>query len=414
MPRSSPFARHWALDPEVVFLNHGSFGACPIPVLETQRAWRDRLEAEPVRFMVDELEPALDAARQTIGAFLGADPDDLAFMHNATSGVNAVLRSLDFGPGDEILGADHEYNACLNAARYVAERAGARLAVAPLPFPVAGPGEIVERVLSAVTPRTRLALLSHITSPTAVVLPILELVRELSRRGIDVLVDAAHAPGNLAVDIAELEAAGLAYWTGNLHKWVCAPKGAAVLWVRRDRQAGIRPLTISHGANDARSDRSRFRLEFDWQGTDDPTAVLAAPTALEFIGGLLPGGWPAVRAYDHALALAGRDAVCRRLGVDAPVPNAMLGSMAAVVLRERTGEQTSRALSPLDADPIQLALMDRYRIQVPVLPWPTPWTPGFRPDMPRQRVVRLSAYLYNDAAEYDLLAEGLADVILGP
>jgi isopenicillin-N epimerase len=411
MPRSSPFASHWALDPDVVFLNHGSFGACPIPVLEAQRAWRDRLEAEPVRFMVDELEPALDAVRERLGAFLGAAPDDLAFMHNATSAVNAVLRSLRFEPGDEILGADHEYNACLNVARYVADRDGARLVVAALPFPVPGPGEIVEHVLAAVTPRTKLALLSHVTSPTAVVLPILELVRQLTARGVDVLVDGAHAPGNLAVDLAELEAAGLAYWTGNLHKWVCAPKGAAVLWVRRDRQAGIHPLTISHGANDARTDRSRYRLEFDWQGTDDLTAVLSAPAALDFIGGLLPGGWPLVRAYDQALVLAGRDTVCRRLGVEAPVPDAMLGSMAAVLVRERTGVQTSRALSPLDADPIQLALLERFRIQVPVLPWPTPWTPGFDADMPRQRLVRMSAYLYNDPAEYELLAEGLAAVL---
>jgi isopenicillin-N epimerase len=236
-------------------------------------------------------------------------------------------------------------------------------------------------------------------------------VRELTSRGVDVLVDGAHAPGNLPVDLAELEAAGLAYWTGNLHKWVCAPKGAAVLWVRRDHQAAIHPLTISHGANDARTDRSRYRLEFDWQGTDDLTAVLSAPAALDFISGLLPGGWPLVRAYDQALVLAGRDAVCRRLGVAAPVPDGMLGSMAAVVLRERTGVQTSRALSPLDADPIQLELMERYRIQVPVLPWPTPWTPGFAADMPRQRLVRISAYLYNDPAEYELLAEALAAVL---
>jgi len=409
MPRSSTHARHWPLDPDVIFLTHGTFGACPTPVLEAQQAWRQRMESEPVRFMADELEPALDAARERIGAFLGADPDDLAFLHNATSGVNAVLRSLRFEPGDEILGADHEYNACLNAARHVAAPAGARLVVAPLPFPVAGPDEIVERVLAAVTPRTRLALLSHITSPTAVVLPVLALVRELASRGVDVLLDGAHAPGNVPVDLRELEAAGLTYWTGNLHKWVCAPKGAAVLWVRRDRQAQIHPLTISHGANDPRTDRSRFRLEFDWQGTDDLSAVLAAPLALDFVGGLLPGGWPAVRAHNRDLVLAGRDAMCRRLGVAPPVPDAMLGSMAAVLLPEGAGAGTSRALSPLDADPIQLALMERYRIQIPVLPWPTPWTPGFRADGPRRRLVRLSAYLYNDLAEYELLAEGLAE-----
>ncbi|KRT61898.1 MAG: class V aminotransferase [Chloroflexi bacterium CSP1-4] len=411
MPRSSPLAAHWSLDPDVVFLNHGSFGACPTPVLEAQRAWRDRLESEPVRFMVDELEPALDMARARVAAFLRADPDDLAFVHNATSGVNTVLRSLRIAPGDEVLGADHEYNACLNAARYVAERDGARLVVAALPFPVAGPEEVVERVLAAVTPRTRLALLSHVTSPTAVVLPVAELARELAARGVEVLVDGAHAPGMLPVDLRALETSGVAYWTGNLHKWTCAPKGAAILWVRRDRQAAIRPLTISHGANDPRRHRSRFRLEFDWMGTDDPTAWLAAPAAIDFVGGLMPGGWPEVMARNHALALAGRDTVCRRLGVAPPVPDGMLGSMAAVLLPEDAGAAASTALSPLDADPIQLALQERFRIQIPVLPWPTPWTPGFSADMARRRLVRLSAQLYNDPAEYDVLAEGLAEVL---
>jgi len=411
VPRSSPLAAHWSLDPDVVFLNHGSFGACPTPVLEAQRAWRDRLESEPVRFMVDELEPALDMARARVAAFLRADPDDLAFVHNATSGVNTVLRSLRIAPGDEVLGADHEYNACLNAARYVAERDGARLVVAALPFPVAGPEEVVERVLAAVTPRTRLALLSHVTSPTAVVLPVAELARELAARGVEVLVDGAHAPGMLPVDLRALETSGVAYWTGNLHKWTCAPKGAAILWVRRDRQAAIRPLTISHGANDPRRHRSRFRLEFDWMGTDDPTAWLAAPAAIDFVGGLMPGGWPEVMARNHALALAGRDTVCRRLGVAPPVPDGMLGSMAAVLLPEDAGAAASTALSPLDVDPIQLALRERFRIQVPVLPWPTPWTPGFSADMARRRLVRLSAQLYNDPAEYDVLAEGLAEVL---
>ena len=411
MPRSSPFAAHWALDPDVVFLNHGSFGACPTPVLEAQRAWRERMESEPVRFMVDELEPALDSPRRASASSSARTRTTSPSCTTRRSGVNTVLRSLRFAPGEEILAADHEYNACLNAARFVAERDGARLVVAPLPFPVAGPGEIVERVLAAVTPRTRLALLSHVTSPTAVVLPVAELARELAARGVEVLVDGAHAPGMLPVDLRALETSGVAYWTGNLHKWVCAPKGAAVLWVRRDRQAAVRPLTISHGANDPRPDRSRFRLEFDWMGTDDPTAWLTAPAAIDFVGGLLPGGWPEVMARNHALVLAGRDAVCRRLGVAPPVPDGMLGSMAAVLLPEDAGAAASAALSPLDADPIQLALRERFRIQVPVLPWPTPWTPGFSADMARRRLVRLSAHLYNDPAEYDVLADGLAEVL---
>ena len=275
MARRSPLADHWPLDPDVTFLNHGSFGACPTAVLAAQRAWQDRMEREPVRWFADELELAQDEARRRVGAFLNADPDDLAFVRNATTGVNTVLRSLRFQPGDRILAADHEYNAVLNAAAFVAARDGATLDVAALPFPVGDPEQIVERVLDAVRPRTRLAILSAITSPTAVVMPIVELAHALGDRGLDVLVDGAHAPGQVPVDLAALEAAGVSYWTGNAHKWLCAPKGSGILWVRRGRQAAIRPLTISHGANDARTDRSRFRLEFDWTGTDDWSSWMA-------------------------------------------------------------------------------------------------------------------------------------------
>ena len=214
------------------------------------------MEREPVRWFADDLEPAQDEARRRVGAFLNADPDDLAFVANATTGVNTVLRSLHFQPGDRILAADHEYNAILNAAAFVAARDGVTLDVAALPFPVDGPEAIIEGVLDAVRPRTCLVVLSAVTSPTAVVMPIVELVRAMTDRGIEVLVDGAHAPGQVPVDIAALEAAGVSYWTGNAHKWLCAPKGSGILWVRRDRQAGIRPLVISHGAN-AAPDRSQ-------------------------------------------------------------------------------------------------------------------------------------------------------------
>ena len=320
MARRSPLAEHWSLDPEISYLNHGSFGATPRAVLAAQRAWQDRMEREPARWFVDELEAAQDEARDRVGAFLGADPDDLAFVRNATTGVSTILRSLRFEPGDRILAADHEYNAVLNAATFVAARDGATLDVAALPFPVEDPGEIVERVLDAVRPRTRLVVLSAITSPTAVVMPVIELAHALGDRGIDVLVDGAHAPGQIPVDLGALEAAGVAYWTGNAHKWLCAPKGSAILWVRRDRQARIHPLAISHGANDTRTDRSRFRLEFDWVGTDDWSAMLSIPAAIDVLADLLPDGWREVMARNHALAIGGRDLVCDRLGIEPADP----------------------------------------------------------------------------------------------
>jgi isopenicillin-N epimerase len=411
MARRSPLADHWALDPDVTFLNHGSFGACPTAVLAVQRAWQDRMEREPVRWFSRELEPALDDARRRVGAFLGADPDDLAFVSNATTGVNTVLRSLRFQPGDRILAADHEYNAVLNAAAFVAERDGATLDLATLPLPVGGPDEIVERVLDAVRPRTRLVILSAITSPTAVVMPVIALAHALTDRGLEVLVDGAHAPGQVVVDISALEAAGVAYWTGNAHKWLCAPKGSAILWVRRDRQADIRPLTISHGANDARTDRSRFRLEFDWMGTDDWSAPLSIPAALDVMAGLVPGGWREIMARNHALAIAGRDLVCDRLAIEPPTPDHMLGAMAAIPLP--VDAAASGARSPLDRDPIQLGLMERFGIEVPVGPWPTRWTPGRDPSAPSGRLLRLSAQLYNSLGAYELLAEGLAELLPG-
>jgi isopenicillin-N epimerase len=386
---SEDLAALWPLDRDVVFLNHGSFGACPSEVLRHQAALRAEMEAEPVRFLSRELDDRLDAARARLAAFVGADPDDLAFVTNATSGVNAVLRSRVFAAGDELLTTDHAYNACRNTLSFVAERAGARVVVATLPFPVRAAADVVDAVLAKVTPRTRLALIDHITSPTALILPIERLTAELATRGIDVLIDGAHAPGMVPLNLATL---GATYYSGNCHKWLCAPKGSAFLGSRREEQAAVRPLTISHGATAVRPGRSRFRLEFDWTGTSDPTAWLTVPRAIEYLGGLMAGGWPALMARNHALALDARRLLCAATGTAPLCPDEMVGSIASVRLPDGTGEVGWRR-----PDPLQARLYEGWNLEVPVMSWPAP---------PR-RLVRISAQLYNRRDHYERLAEAL-------
>src|SRR5450759_4942619 len=355
------------------------------------------MEQEPARFLDRELEGHLDQARMEVAAFLGADPDGLAFVANATTGVSTVLGSVRFKPGDELLASDHEYNATLNALRGAAERDGATVVMVRVPFPVHDPAQVVEAYLDAVTPRTRFALVSHVTSPTALVLPVAALVRELDRRDIDTLVDGAHAPGMVPVD---LESLGAAYWTGNAHNWLCAPKGAAVLHVRADVRPSIRPLVTSHGANDDRHDRSRFRLSFDWTGTSDPTPWLAVPAAIRYVGGLDPDGWPGLMAANAALARQARDRLCAALGIEPPAPDTMLGSMAAVPL-------PGIALTRAAARALQAALFDEDRIEVPVYPFPAP--AALEADSgPSSVILRVSAQRYNRPEEYDALAASLA------
>ena len=383
----------WALDPAVTFLNHGSFGACPTDVLAAAQRWRERIEREPVRFFLCELEGLLDEARAVVAGFVGARAADVACVPNATSGVAAVLRSIELAPGDELLTTDHAYNACKNALDDTAARAGAKVVVATVPFPTPGPDAVVDAVIAAATPRTRLALLDHVTSQTALILPVERIVRELAERGIDTLVDAAHAPGMLPMNVAD---AGAAYTTGNFHKWVCAPKGAAFLHVRRDRQATIRPLAVSHGATSPRTDRSRFLLEFDWTGTADPTPYLCIPEALRFLSSLAPGGLPQVMAEGHAAAIAARRMLCDALAIEPPCPDAMLGTMASVPLPPATEGHEG----PID--PLQEALFARFGIEVPIFPWPARHTGS--------RMLRVSMAPYVDVDDVRTLIAALREL----
>lgn len=392
-PARSPLAVHWRLEPGAVFLNHGSFGACPRQVLDHQTELRARLESQPVTFLVRELEERLDVARLRLSAFLGANPDGLAFVPNATAGVNTVLQALELRAGDEILVTDHGYRACRNAVDRLAARTGAVVVVAELPFPLSGPDDVIAALEAVVTPRTRFCLIDHVTSPTAVILPVERIVPWLQGLGVDVLVDGAHAPGMVPLD---LESLGAAFYTGNCHKWLCAPKGAAFLHIREDWVDRVTPLATSHGATLERTDRSRFRLEHDWTGTADPTPFLTIPAALDTIAGFHPQGWTGVMAHNHALAAEAQGILCEALGTPLPVPPEMLGSLASVILPPLRVP----AVGPGPFEPLQEWLWQAHRVEVPVIPWPSP----------RVELLRVSGQLYNTTSEYRFLADLLRSV----
>jgi len=348
------------------------------------------MEAEPVQFLWRRYEERLEPSRRILAEFLGAEAKDLVFVTNATTAVNAVVRSCRLRPGDEILTTNLDYNACRNALAQRAAEAGATVRVAEVPFPLSGPDQVVEAVLEAVSPRTRLAMIDHVTSSTGLVLPVETLVEQLAKRGVDTLVDGAHAPGMLPLDFGALRPA---YYTGNLHKWVCAPKGAAFLWAREDKQSDLQPCVVSHGNNTPRPGYSPYQDRFDWAGTSDPTAWLCVGETIRWMGSLLPGGWREVRERNRALVLAARRLLCRALQVEAPCPESMLGSLATLPLPERF--QNVPRGGKIDTE--QLSLYDEFRIEVPL----------YRFGAPERRFFRISAQLYNRLSDYRRLAEAL-------
>jgi isopenicillin-N epimerase len=382
------FASLWGLDPAVQYLNHGSFGACPTVILEAQSRLRLEMEREPMDFLAGSLAARLHQARAPLAAFVGAECCDLVFIPNSTTGINAVLRSLVLAPDDELLVTDHTYAACRKAVDYVAGRYQARVVVAQIPFPVSTEDEIVAAVLAQVSPRTRLALLDHVTSPTALVMPLVRLISELRRLGVDTLVDGAHAPGMVPIDLSQLRPA---YYAGNAHKWLCAPKGAAFLYVQPERQAAVHAHVISHGYT------SGFQAEFDWTGTVDPTPWLCIPECLRYLGSLLPGGWPALMARNRQLALEARGLLLRALDLEPACPETMIGSMASILLPPAL---PGAAALGLDAQ----ALHDWFRTRG-IETWLHPH--------PRL-LLRVSAQLYNNIGQFEQLAGRLQQVLRGP
>jgi isopenicillin-N epimerase len=374
--------KRWSLDPAIVHLNHGSYGGCPYAVTLTATAWRARLEAAPMRFLVLDWQTELDRARASLAAFVGAPADRLVFVPSSTIGVAIALGSVALAAGDEIVTIDHAYRACMNQLERLAAARGATIRVVTVPLPFDA-GALVDAVARAITPRTRLALFDHITSPTALRLPIEALVALATARGIPVLVDGAHAPGQIALDVAAI---GATWYVGNCHKWLCAPKGSGFLVVAEG--AAARPVVTSHGASPEYGPDNRLHAELDWSGTHDPTAHLTVPSAIATVA-VEGGSWPAVFARNHALACELRRRIVDglRLGAEpAPLaPDDALGCMAAIPIQIPPGA------TPLA---LQLQLL-RDGWEIPIV------------DFARGPLIRVSAHLYNHAGEADLLVAKL-------
>ncbi|MGE0226100.1 MAG: aminotransferase class V-fold PLP-dependent enzyme [Acetobacteraceae bacterium] len=368
----------WGLDPDFLTVNHGSFGATPRVVLAAQAEWRARMEEQPSRFMRSVVPGALREVADILGRFLGVQGRDLAFIDNATSGCNAVLRSLHLSAGDEVLVLTHGYNAVRNTVRFVAERAGARMTEAAVPFPAPDPDAIVASVEAALTPRTRLAVIDHITSASALVLPVARITAACHAAGVKVLVDGAHAPGQIDLDVA---ATGADWYTGNCHKWLCAPKGAAFLWAAPDRQDDLHPPVISHGLGQG------FVAEFDWTGTRDPTAALSVPDAIEFHQQL---GGADMRARNIALAAAATGLLARRLNTEAGAAGTMAAAMGVVRLPVQPGDI--------------VAAMLRERLLAAGTDAPVFLLDG-------GVWLRLSAFAYNEPQDYAHLADLVTSVM---
>lgn len=371
------------LRPDVVFLNHGSFGACPRPVFEVYQNWQLELERQPVEFLARRFDDLLCAARQALGAHVGANPDDLVYVPNATTGLNIIARSLPLQPGDEVLSTNHEYGALDRTWRFICQRRGARYINQPLPLPFESREQVVEALWAGVTPRTRVLFLSHITSSTALILPVAELVRRARETGILTVIDGAHAPGQIALNLTAL---GVDFYAGNCHKWLCAPKGSAFLYARREVQPILQPLVISWGWQSDRPGPSRFIDEQQWQGTRDIGAYLTVPSAIAFQA---EHDWPAVQHHCHALLRSARQAIQALTGLAPIIPDS--SSWYA--------QMGAFPLPPCDAEALKQRLYEEFMIEVPIITWH------------ERQFIRVSIQGYNTQADVDALIAALAELL---
>ncbi|MDQ3700481.1 MAG: aminotransferase class V-fold PLP-dependent enzyme [Chloroflexota bacterium] len=380
--RRGTLRSEFLLRPEVIFLNHGSFGACPRPVFEEYQRWQLELERQPVAFFSGRTR-LLPAARAALAAHVGCDRDDLVFLPNATTGISAVARSLPLEPGDEVLATDHEYGACDRAWEFACRGRGARYVKATVPVPLVTPEDVMAALFDAVTQRTRILFVSHITSPTAVIYPVREIARRAHEAGILTVVDGAHAPGQIDLDLRELDAD---FYAGNCHKWLCAPKGSGFLYARRSVQHLLAPPITSWGRAVDPAAPNAFVDEFEWQGTRDLAAYLAVPAAIDY---LAVRDWPRIRQRCHELATWTRDAVTALTGLE-PLTLASDAWYAQMV---------AMPLPPCDAVALKRRLLDEHSIEIPIVTWDG------------RQLVRVSVQGYNTHADVAALVDALARLL---
>ncbi|MFZ1399056.1 MAG: aminotransferase class V-fold PLP-dependent enzyme [Candidatus Promineifilaceae bacterium] len=373
------------LDSDVVFLNHGSFGATPKPVFADYQAWQLRLERQPVYFIQHELWNHLAQARQQLGAFVRANPDDLVFIPNATFGLNIVARSLTLTPEDEVLTTDHEYGACNNVWQFLSQKQGFGYVQQPIDLPATTPEAIVEQLWQGVTPHTRIIYLSHISSATALCFPIAEICYRARQAGIMTIIDGAHAPGQLPLDLAAIDPD---FYFGNLHKWLCSPKGSAFLYARADRQPLIEPLVVGWGWGAGRtlSFGSDFLDYNQWLGTNDVSAYLAVPAAIQFQA---VHDWTAVRQSCHALLTETIHRVCALTGLPSIYSNDSFYHQVATIPLPQLAE----------AEVFKVALLEEFKVEAPIVTWNG------------RHYIRISVQAYNTPDDIDILLEALATLL---
>ncbi len=380
---------NFLIQPDVVFLNHGSFGACPLPVFEVYQGWQRELESQPVEFMGRRSDKLLDEARVPLAEYLHCHPDDVVYVPNATVGMNTVARSIPLQAGDEILGTDHEYGAVDLLWNFICEKTGATYIRQPIPLPMTSAEDFVERLWSAVTPRTRVISISHLTSPTALIFPIAEIIKRAREAGIYTLIDGAHAPGQLPLNLTELDPD---FYTGNCHKWMCAPKGAGFLYVRRDLHAMIDPLVVSWGYQPLTgqavggglvlsSATTRLVQQNQYQATRDISAYLSVPAAIDFQN---HHNWDAQRARCHEMAMATRQRIADLTGLPIVAPEARIGQMFIAPLPET-----------IDPFVFKQRLYDEFMVEAPIVVWNN------------KPYIRVSFQGYNTQADADKLITAL-------